>query len=141
MEESHLPQKEQKEPCITLPNALEMPAKNKQESFISDQNYDLRGATDCLGELKLNPEKYQPVLEEQGMLFVCWEHTGMGCRENRKLRPTESPSSAEKQLWGQKDNVDHTEEGQEHCRPTLSRDSVWRTGENTNMKGNMGEGD
>lgn len=64
MEESHMPQKEQKEPCITLPNALEMPAKNKQENIISDQNYDLPGATDCLGELKLNPEKYQPVLEE-----------------------------------------------------------------------------
>lgn len=91
MEESHLPQKEQKEPCITLPNALGMPAKNKQESFISDQNYDLLGATDCLGELKLNPEKHQPALEEQGMLFVCCEDTGMGCRENRKLRPTEGP--------------------------------------------------
>lgn len=64
MEESHMPQKEQKEPCITLPNALEMPAKNKQENFISDQNCDLLGVTDCLGELKLNPEKYQPVLEE-----------------------------------------------------------------------------
>lgn len=61
-----MPQKEQKEPCITLPNALEMPAKNKEESFISDQNYDLLGATDCLGELKLNPGKDQPVLGERG---------------------------------------------------------------------------
>lgn len=78
------------------------------------------------------------------MLFVCCEDTGMGCRENRKLRPTESPSSAKKQLWGQKHNLEHTEEdllGQEHCRPTLSSDSVWRAGENTNMKGNMGGGD
>lgn len=144
MEESHLPQKEQKEPCVTLPNALGMPAKNKQESFISDQNYDLLGATDCLGELKLNPEKHQPALEEQGMLFVCCEDTGMGCRENRKLRPTEGPRSAEKQLWGQKDNLEHTGEdllGHEQCRATLSSDSVWRTEENTDMKGNMGEGD
>lgn len=132
-----MPQKEQKEPCITLPNALEMPAKNKQESFISDQNYDLLGATDCLGELRLNPEKHQPALEEQGMLFVCCEDTGTGCRENRKLRPTESPSSAKRQLWGQKDNLERTEEdqlGQEHCRPTLSSGSVWRTGENTAWK-------
>lgn len=40
------------------------------------------------------------------MLLVCSEDTGMGCRENRKLRPTDSASSAEKQLWGQKDNLD-----------------------------------
>lgn len=113
-----------------------MPAKNKQESFISDQNCDLLGATDCLEELKVNPEKYQPVLEEQGLLFVCSEDTGMSCR------PTESPSRAKKQLWGQKDNLEHTEGdllGQGHCRPTLRSDSVWRTGEKTNMKGNKGD--
>lgn len=34
----------------------------------------------------------------------------MGGRENRKLRATESASSAKKQLWGQKDNLEHSEE-------------------------------
>lgn len=59
------------------------------------------------------------------MLFVCCEDTGTGCRENRKLRPTESPSRAKRQLWGLKDNLEHAEEdllGQEHCRPMLSSD-------------------
>lgn len=68
----------------------------------------------------------------------------MGFRENRKLRPTESPSSAKKQLWGLKDNLEHAEEdvlGQQHCRPTLSSDSVWRAGGSTNREGTMGEGD
>lgn len=109
-----------------------MPAKNKQESFISDQNYDLLGATDCLGELKVNPEKYQPVLEEQGLLSVCCEDTGRVCR------PTESPSRAKKRLWGQRDNLEHTEGdllGQGHCRPTLGSVEDWGEDKHERQRG------
>lgn len=90
-----MPQKEQKEPCITLPNALEMPAKNKQESFISDRNYDLLGAADCLGEPKLNSEKCQPALEEQGMLFaVRTQARAAGRTENSDLQKTPAVKEA-----------------------------------------------
>lgn len=44
-------------------------------------------------------------MQESSSLFqkannVCFKDTG--CKEKGKLRATESPSSAEKQLWGQK---------------------------------------
>lgn len=60
----------------------------------------------------MNPEKCQPV-EKDKQHCLCVSRTkalAAGSGANEKLRPTEDPGSAEKQLWGQKGKMEHTED-------------------------------
>lgn len=84
------------------------------------------------------------------MLFVCFKDIGIGCRvqgewKTQIYRKSQQCREAGVGTKGQTGTYcrQSAETGRVQVTDSLTprSDSVWRTGENTNGEGNMGEGD